>query len=84
MTIIGALDNVFQRYKIARCLTGGIGLNVGIPSLKVKCRYCEKYADVSKILEGIDPTNKAKKRIIYYCENCKNTYEYEERNSATP
>jgi hypothetical protein len=80
MTIIGALDKVFQRYEMAKCLTGDIGLNVLISGLKVKCKYCGTYVDMSEILEGIDPTNKIKKRIIYYCRTCKNIYEYQEKN----
>lgn len=81
MTIIGALNTIFRKNDMARCLTGDIGLNVLIPGIKVKCRYCEKYIDIHEILEGIDPTHKAKKRIIHYCRNCKNTYEFQVKDS---
>ena len=30
-----------------------------------------------EILEGIDPGNKTKKCVIYYCEGHEKTYEYE-------
>jgi len=77
MTIIGALNDVFQSSNMARCLTGDIGLNVSIPDMKVKCKYCKNYFDMDEIAEGLDPTNKTKKCIIYYCNNCKNIYEHE-------
>jgi tetratricopeptide (TPR) repeat protein/ribonuclease BN (tRNA processing enzyme) len=83
MTIIGALDRVFQNNDMARCLTGDIGLTVSIPDLKVRCRYCEGFVDLSEITEAIDPTNRKKKRIIYYCKNCINTHEFQVRNSSS-
>jgi tetratricopeptide (TPR) repeat protein len=83
MTIIGALDRVFQNNDMARCLTGDIGLTVSIPDLKVRCRYCESFVDLSEITEAIDPTNRKKKRIIYYCKNCINTHEFQVRNSSS-
>ena len=76
MTIIGALDKVFQRYGMVRCLTGDIGLNVLIPDMKVKCHYCNKYIGMDEILEGIDPENKDKKSIIYYCQKDENIYKH--------
>jgi len=78
MTIVGALDRVFRRNKMARCLTGDIGLNVSVPDLRIKCHYCQKHKDANEILEEIDPENKDKKCVIYYCKDCKGTYEYEE------
>ena len=83
VTIVGALNRVFQRYDKTRCLTGDIGLNVLIPDLKVKCHYCSKrnaqepYKDFKEILEKIDPENRTKKCVIYFCKEDKKTYEYE-------
>jgi tetratricopeptide (TPR) repeat protein len=77
MTIVGALNRVFQKNNMAKCLTGDIGLTVSLPTLKVKCHYCKKYVDIDKILEGIDPENKEKKCVIYYCKGCETTYKYE-------
>ena len=79
MTIVGALNRVFQKNKMARCLTGDIGLNVSIPDLKVKCHYCNKYKSFKGIHEGIDPENEGKKCIIYYCKKCRNIYKHEEK-----
>jgi len=82
MTIVDALDKVFQENNMARCLTGDIGLNVLIPDLKVKCYYNKEYVDLDGILEEIDPENKVKKCIIYFCKDCKNTYEYEKEKHS--
>jgi tetratricopeptide (TPR) repeat protein len=75
LTIIDALDTVFQKNDLARCLTGDIGLNVSIPDLKVKCHYCKEYVPFDIIMEGIDPIHKHKKCVIYYCKDCKKVYE---------
>jgi len=79
MAIVGALDRVFQDYGITKCLTGDIGLRVSIPSLKVKCHYCEKYVDAKEVSEGIDPENIDRKSVIYFCRDCERTHEYEKR-----
>jgi tetratricopeptide (TPR) repeat protein/ribonuclease BN (tRNA processing enzyme) len=76
MSIVGALNRVFQENGMARCLTGDIGLTVSVPDLKVKCHYCKRYVSVDGILEGIDPESKDKKWVIHYCKGCKKTYEY--------
>lgn len=38
--IVAALNKVFQDNRMARCLTGDIGLTVKIPDLEVRCAYC--------------------------------------------
>jgi len=82
MTIVGVLNRVFQKNRMARCLTGDIGLNVSIPDLKVKCHYCKKYKSLKGIHEGIDPENEGRKSIIYYCKKCKNIYIHEKKKAA--
>lgn len=76
-TIVGALNKVFRKSGMARCFTGDIGLKVLIPDLKVKCHYCNRYVDFDHIIEGIDPENRIKKCIVYYCTKCQRTYKYE-------
>jgi tetratricopeptide (TPR) repeat protein len=76
VTIVGSLDKVFQRNKMAKCLTGDIGLKVSIPNLKAQCHYCNKWKPIKDIKESIDPYNKVKKSVIYYCKNCENIYEH--------
>ncbi|MBE9592560.1 MAG: tetratricopeptide repeat protein [Proteobacteria bacterium] len=77
LTIISALNKVFRKNNMARCLTGDIGLKVKIPDLKVKCHYCKKCLDANNMLEAIDPENEDKKCIVYYCKDCENIYEHE-------
>ncbi|HUV02893.1 MAG TPA: tetratricopeptide repeat protein [Desulfobacteria bacterium] len=77
VTIVGALNRVFRKNNMARCLTGDIGLKVQIPELTVKCHYCDEYANAKEVLEAIDPENEPKKCLIYYCKKCKGTHDYE-------
>jgi tetratricopeptide (TPR) repeat protein len=79
VTIVGALNGVFRRYGMARCLTGDVGLKVKIPDLTIKCHYCKGYFDAKDMFESIDPENKNKKCIVYYCEMCESTYKYEDK-----
>jgi tetratricopeptide (TPR) repeat protein len=90
LTIVTALNRVFQQNKMARCLTGDIGLRVLIPDLKVECHYCkeeeksveEKFVDFNEILESIDPENKDKKCVIHYCKKCENIHQREWRKTT--
>jgi tetratricopeptide (TPR) repeat protein/ribonuclease BN (tRNA processing enzyme) len=82
MTIVGALSRIFEKNKMARCLTGDIGLNISIPALKVKCHYCNKYRSYKGIYEGLDPENEGRKRVIYYCKKCGNIYKHEEKKAT--
>ncbi|MGD2249174.1 MAG: tetratricopeptide repeat protein [Candidatus Methanofastidiosia archaeon] len=79
MTIVNALDSVFQDQEMARCLAGDIGLKVLLPDLKVECHYCRGYANINEILEEIDPKNIMKKCVIHFCSKCENIYEHEKR-----
>ncbi len=79
VTIVGALNRVFRKNKMARCLTGDIGLKVKIPELTVKCHYCDEYVNANEVLEAIDPKNKHKKCLVYFSEECKRTYDYARR-----
>jgi len=83
LTIVSALNKVFRKNNMARCLTGDIGLKVKIPDLKVKCHYCKKYLDANNMLEGIDPDNRDKKSIVYFCGDCKRTHDYVTENVST-
>jgi len=82
LTMVDALDKVFRKNKMARCLAGDIGLKVKIPDLKVKCHYCKKYLDANNMLEAIDPENEHKKCIVYYCKACENIYEHEKEKAC--
>ena len=72
---MGALNRVFRENKMARCLTGDIGLKVKIPDLTVKCHYRHESVNATDVLEAIDPENEHKKSIIYFCEDCERTLE---------
>ena len=76
VTIVGALNRVFRKNNMARCLTGDIGLKVKIPALTVKCHYCNEYVNANDVLEAIDPKNKDKKSLVYFSGKCKRTHEY--------
>lgn len=76
-TIVCALNSVFRKNNMARCLTGDIGLKVKIPDLTVKCHYCGGYVDAKEVLEAIDPEHGPKKCLIYFGEKCKGTHDYE-------
>ena len=82
LTIASALDRVFRENKMARCLTGDIGLKVKIPDLKVKCHYCDEYVNANDVLEAIDPRNKRMKSIVYFSEDCKKTHDYMKEEST--
>lgn len=73
--IVGALNTVFLNNKMAKCLTGDIGLNVQIPNLKIKCNYCHNYRSLNRTSEALDPVNQEKKSVIYFCKNCKKAYD---------
>jgi hypothetical protein len=75
-TIVGALNRVFRKNKMARCLTGDVGLKVKIPELTVKCHYCDEYVNANEVIEAIDPENEHKKSLIYFGEKCKGTHDY--------
>lgn len=85
--IVDALNKVFQSNKMARCLTGDIGLTVKIPDLEVRCHYCsfdnkkEVYVKLHDILEDIDPKNKSEKGVIYFCDKCKRIHEHLDREN---
>lgn len=86
MTIVKALNRVFQQNKMAKCLTGDIGLRVSIPNLKVKCHYAQcgqgnNYVPLNNILENIDPDNIEKKSVIYYCKKCETIYKYKNKEA---
>jgi ribonuclease BN (tRNA processing enzyme) len=76
-TIVGALNSVFRKNEMARCLTGDIGLKVKIPDLTVECHYCGRYVNANEVIEAIDPENEPKKCLIYFGEKCKGTHDYE-------
>jgi tetratricopeptide (TPR) repeat protein len=80
-TIVGALNRVFRKNNMARCLTGDIGLKVKIPGLTVKCHYCDEYVNANDILEAIDPKNEHKKRLVHFSENCKRTHEWAKKEA---
>jgi mRNA degradation ribonuclease J1/J2 len=75
-TIVGALNRVFRKNKMARCLTGDIGLKVKIPELTVKCHYCGKYVNANEVIEAIDPKNELTKCLVYFSDECKRTHDY--------
>jgi tetratricopeptide (TPR) repeat protein/ribonuclease BN (tRNA processing enzyme) len=83
VTIVGALNRVFRKNKMARCLTGDIGLKVKIPELTVKCHYRHESVNAHDVLEAIDPENAHKKSIIYFCKDCERIHERDkEREEA--
>lgn len=81
VTLVGALNGVFRKNNMARCLTGDIGLKVKIPELTVKCHYCDEYVDANEVLEAIDPKNEHKKCLVYFSEDCKRTHEWAKKEA---
>ena len=62
--IAKTIDCAFAQDK--RCLTGDIGLKIGLPDLSVYCDVCENYQDYRDVQEM---NVRAKEEIIYYCSS---------------